>query len=531
MGKSEVAALERILYGDGLTKKPTRKLAGGSIRSASFKSLRENVQTAPGLTSELVQTFQRHVTAVTRMGDRQEQKTAMRAHMSELLRALNLDVEFTPPTYADIDRGQFKQLLTAMQTAVSLQESQQRQRQVPPRPGRDDDDDDGDLTDLLGRLEDATADSPQPGSDRSIDFDEALSEFAASSSSRAGAADTTIDLDAAVAAAHAADVQAASPLLRPGATDTTIDSPPAPPPRPASPSVAASPAPESEPTSSPRSAAADARQVLLEGTPPPATNMYQLVGDNVKRLAHKAFTLRNSGSGVYEVDLKDILARVSTRFYPLEELQALQGHLESLVEEIDARNVDATGHSYAITEDTRDASYISGPTQTTMTDPALRDSIVGLTQTIKDTENMRRLTRVSLNTTGLSQPQAEAKRLQKEKELQRDPLVQRMLAAGVLSLKDIVKGDSIPLLEDPTTRNAVLERLNTIEQDAREKQQPLAKQYAAEQTMAFSRTIPNTQFQMYVPPRYAKAGMPGAKRQHPVSVTAMIGFPTGAYYT
>ena len=144
---------------------------------------------------------------------------------------------------------------------------------------------------------------------------------------------------------------------------------------------------------------------------------------------------------------------------------------------------------------------------------------------------MRRLTRASLDTTGLDASQAEAKRLQKEKELQRDPLVQRMLAAGVLSLKDIVKGDSIPLLEDPATRNAVLERLNTIEQDARDKQQPLAKQYAAEQTMAFTRTIPDTQFQMYVPPRYARAGMPGAKRQQPMSAAAMIGFPIGAYRT
>jgi hypothetical protein len=183
--------------------------------------------------------------------------------------------------------------------------------------------------------------------------------------------------------------------------------------------------------------------------------------------------------------------------------------------------------SYDISPDPRD---LSSTTQT-MSDPALRDSILELTQTIKDTDKMRRLTRTSLDTRGLPDEQAEAKRLQKEKELQRDPLVQRMLAAGVLSLKDIVKGDSIPLLEDPTTRNAVLERLNTIEQDARDKQQPLTKQYVAEQTMAFQRTIPNTKFKMYVPPRYAPAGTPGAARQRPKTAGAMIGFPTGAYYT
>ena len=49
--------------------------------------------------------------------------------------------------------------------------------------------------------------------------------------------------------------------------------------------------------------------------------------------------------------------------------------------------------------------------------------------------------------------------------------------------------------------------------------------------MAFQRTIPNTNLKMYVPPRYAPAGTPGAKRQRPKTAGAMIGFPTGAYYT
>jgi hypothetical protein len=124
----------------------------------------------------------------------------------------------------------------------------------------------------------------------------------------------------------------------------------------------------------------------------------------------------------------------------------------------------------------------------------------------------------------------EAKR-KKEAELQADPLVQRMLSAGVITLKDIVKGDTIPLLESDATRKVVQGRLDQLEQEAQEKLKPMVAERAERQTKAFQRTIPNTNFKMYVPPRYAPAGTPGAARQRPKTAGAMIGFPTGAYYT
>jgi hypothetical protein len=74
-----------------------------------------------------------------------------------------------------------------------------------------------------------------------------------------------------------------------------------------------------------------------------------------------------------------------------------------------------------------------------------------------------------------------------------------------------------------------MQRLNTLENEAQAKLKPAVKRYNAEQTMAFTRTLPNSDFKMYVPPRYARPTLPGARRKRPPSVTATIGFPTGAY--
>jgi hypothetical protein len=87
------------------------------------------------------------------------------------------------------------------------------------------------------------------------------------------------------------------------------------------------------------------------------------------------------------------------------------------------------------------------------------------------------------------------------------------------------------LLESDATRKVVQGRLDQLEQEAQEKLKPMVAERAERQTKAFQRTIPNTNFKMYVPPRYAPAGTPGAKRQRPETAGAMIGFPTGAYYT
>ena len=174
-------------------------------------------------------------------------------------------------------------------------------------------------------------------------------------------------------------------------------------------------------------------------------------------------------------------------------------------------------------------------------DPRLSDSIDNLKQTIADANALEGTIRRSsaafdaqLRAEGLAPGPArdareEQLRTAKEKELQEDPLIQRMLAAGIISLKDIIEGKTIKLLEDPATRQAVLNRLDTLEEQSKDKLASQVKRYNAEQTMAFTRTLPNSEFKMYVPPRYAKADMPGAKRKQPPSVTATIGFPTGAY--
>jgi hypothetical protein len=156
----------------------------------------------------------------------------------------------------------------------------------------------------------------------------------------------------------------------------------------------------------------------------------------------------------------------------------------------------------------------------------LRESIGQLTSAVKDIDGFRRLTRAKMPTNA-TKGETDAK----EAELQADPLVQRMLSAGVISLKDIVKGDTIPLLEDNATRAVVQRRLDQLEQEAKAKLGPMSKEYTQRQTKAFQRTIPNTKFKMYVPPRYAPAGTLGAKRQRPKTAGAMIGFPTSAYYT
>ena len=159
----------------------------------------------------------------------------------------------------------------------------------------------------------------------------------------------------------------------------------------------------------------------------------------------------------------------------------------------------------------------------------LRQSIDGLATEVKDLQDMRRFTLAGEPVRDRRTGEILDINKEAERELQRDPLVQRMLAAGVITVSDIVKGKQIPLLNDPVTRRTVIERLDALEREAEGKQERLTKEYNAEQTMAFTRTIPNTSFKMYVPPRYAKASMPGAKMQQPITAGAMIGFPTGAY--
>jgi hypothetical protein len=192
---------------------------------------------------------------------------------------------------------------------------------------------------------------------------------------------------------------------------------------------------------------------------------------------------------------------------------------------------DSSGHShsgYAISADPRDNL---GSSQTMGDVSDLRQSIDGLTAEVKDLRGMRRFTLAGEPVRDRQTGEIVDINKEAERELQRDPLVQRMLAAGVITVSDIVKGKQIPLLNDPVTRRTVIERLDALEREAAGKQEQLTKQYNAEQTMAFTRTIPNTQFKMYVPPRYAKASMPGAKMQQPVTAGAMIGYPTGAYHT
>lgn len=167
----------------------------------------------------------------------------------------------------------------------------------------------------------------------------------------------------------------------------------------------------------------------------------------------------------------------------------------------------------------------------------LKASIDALTKVVKDTQALKELSQKGIaqqipNYASMTKEQQTQAKREAEASLQRDPLIQRMLDANVITLKDIIKGDTIPLLEDSATRAKVIDRLNTLEQQAEQRARPLMAERAQRQTKAFTRTLPEKgNLKLYVPPRYAPAGTPGAKRQRPATAAAMIGFPTGAYYT
>lgn len=235
-------------------------------------------------------------------------------------------------------------------------------------------------------------------------------------------------------------------------------------------------------------------------------------------------------------DGQDIVDSVATALAVHEAVEAEEQRQRDVLR----ANAPGAADSSMLQQTHSNGSVISGSTQMSTTsalpiDPALRLSIDRLTRATQDSQSLRRLTKTGTRDipgyAGMNDKERKEAKRKKEAELQADPLVQRMLSAGVITLKDIVKGDTIPLLESDATRKVVQGRLDQLEQEAQEKLKPMVAERAERQTKAFQRTIPNTNFKMYVPPRYAPAGTPGAKRQRPETAGAMIGFPTGAYYT
>ena len=97
----------------------------------------------------------------------------------------------------------------------------------------------------------------------------------------------------------------------------------------------------------------------------------------------------------------------------------------------------------------------------------------------------------------------------KAAEFANDPDIQRLVEAGVMSWRDIIKNKSDPDLQDKAKLRGLVNKLEALEQ---RKKNAYKQQYARYQQLsvaAYNRPIQGTPFKIWQPARYANAQIPG----------------------
>jgi hypothetical protein len=538
MGKREVAALEGILYGDG-------QLKGGAMNRTKFDALKEEVQeqvdSAGAATRQnyrrLANSLQIQLAGAAKTKDRRERGTAIRQVVANLITAFQLEDRYNRISYGSIDQSQAEDLLSALPTAVP-------DLDAPAAPRR--------------RTPSNVTASPPP---RSKPVSPSQPHRKADTSGATGAVNP--EILAALDPVNLATAEQLSPIAAKGDSSdddfdmsemrTVLDQ-----------ARVAAATPDDPATT----AATEARRQQIRTTTDDDSAVFTRKQEQLSQISQldipvdevtpeERFALLRADTRARFTELRGLNA-ITRKVYESviefldspttteqevrvalqrarqyqQDFEARQQRLNRLSQSFRSRTPERTPQTSNTGHDHSQHNTGRSKEQTQYDMSAdLNQSIQNLADEVKDLRQMRRVTlagedALDKDPQGRKKPNKEL-----EQDMANDPLVQRMLAAGIISMKDIVKGDQIPMLENPQTKKAILQRLDVLERQAAGKQEALTKRHAAEQTMAFQRTIPNTKFKMYVPPRYAPAGTRGAKRQRPKTAGAMIGFPTGAYYT